>query len=383
MNPQQVGAKLQTLVENVVNRDKLIHNAVLGVAHGDSEFIWSGAAGYADQARRTLMQPETPFFLASVTKMYTAAAIMILQERGKLALGDRISKHLPSSLIQGIHRLKGTDYTHLLTIRHLVSHTSGLADYSLDRPKHGKSLFDRLFTEGDRAFTLEDVVRMVRDDLTPKFPPAVPDQNTGLHLRAKAHYSDTNYQLLGAIIESVTDRPLHAVFEEFFFRPLNLTQTYLRGYPSMNAPGEPASIFRKDRALHLDRAMKSVAAQGGLVSTVNDCLRFMKAFTQGELFARKDTFATMQQWNKIFFPFQYGYGLMRFQLPRLLSPFAPSPELVGHSGSTGSFLFFCKELNLYLAGTINQTERLRAPFALMLRAAEIVRGFASKRPERS
>lgn len=373
MNPQQVSAKLQTLIENVVSSDKLIQNAVLGVAHDDSEFRWSGAAGCADQARRTPMQPETPFFLASITKMYTASAIMILQERGKLLLGDKISNHLPSALIQGLHRYKGTDYTQRLTIRHLISHTSGLADYSLDRPKHGKNLFERLFTEGDRAFTLQNVVSMVRDDLTPKFPPAVPDQNTGLHLRAKAHYSDTNYQLLGAIIEAVTERPLHAVFEDFFFRPLNLTQTYLRGYPRISAAPEPAAIFYKDRALHIDLAMKSVSAQGGLVSTISDSLRFLKALTQGELFARKDTFQTMQQWNKLFFPLQYGYGLMRFQMPRLLSPSFASQEFVGHSGSTGSFLYFCKELNLYIAGTINQTERQRTPFPLMLKVAEIFR----------
>lgn len=373
MNHQQVGAKLQTLLDNLVSKDRLIHNAVLGVAHENSGFTWSGAAGYADQARRTLMQPETPFFLASVTKMYTAAAIIMLQERGKLDLGDKISKHLPGALIQGLHRFKGADFTPALTIRHLISHTSGLADYSLDRPKHGKSLFDRLFTEGDQAFTLEDVVRMVRDDLAPKFPPAIPDLNTGLHLRAKAHYSDTNYQLLGAIIESVTESPLHAVFEEFFFRPLNLTQTYLYGYPRMTAPAEPAPIFHKDRALSLPLAMKSVSAQGGMVSTVNDSLRFMRALTQGEFFARKGIFEAMLQWNPLFFPFQYGYGLMRFQLPRLLSPFSPSPELVGHSGSTGSFLYFAKELNLYLAGTINQNQRQRAPSSLMLQAAEIIR----------
>lgn len=373
MNPQQVSAKLQTLLDNTVGSDKLIHNAVLGVAHLDSNFTWSGAAGYTDQARRTPMQADTPFFLASITKMYTTAAVMILQERGKLALGDKISQYLPAALIQGIHRYKGTDYTPQLTIRHLVSHTSGLADYSLDRPKGGKSLFDRLFTEGDRAFTLDDVVRMVREDLTPKFPPAVPDAKTGLHLKARAHYSDTNYQLLGAIIESVTERPLHAVFEEFFFRPLNLTQTYLHGHPGINVSGAPAAIFHKERALNLDLAMKSVSAQGGMVSTVGESLRFMKALTQGELFARKDTFETMQQWNKLFFPLQYGYGLMRFKLPWLLSPFAPSPELVGHSGSTGSFLYFAKELNLYVAGTVNQNQRQRAPFPLMLKVAEIFR----------
>ncbi len=364
MNTQQVGAKLQALVEEIVSKDGLIKNAVLGVAQEGSDFTWSGAAGFADAAGRTAMQPETPYYQASITKMYTASAIMMLQERGQLTLGDKIAKHLPGGVVDGIHRFKGTDYSRELTIRHLVSHTSGLADYSTDRPKGGKSLFDQLFTEGDRAFSLEDVVRLVREDLTPKFAPAA---------RGRAHYSDTNYQLLGAIIEAVTGKPLHEAFEEFFFRPLGLTQTYLAGYPRSGVRGEPATIFHKERALSLDLAMKSVSAQGGMVSTVSDSLRFIRAFRRGELFARKETIDAMQQWNKIFFPFQYGYGLMRFKLPWLLSPFAPSPELIGHSGSTGSFLFYNKELNLYFAGTVNQNTRVRTPMAVMLKAADIIR----------
>lgn len=373
MNPQQVGAQLQQLVENLISSDKLIHNAVLGVAHPDSEFIWSGAAGYTDQSRRTPMQPETPFFLASITKMFTAATLLILEERGQLTLRDKIADYLPSTLLHGLHRYKGTDYTELLTIRHLISHTSGLPDYSLDPPKYGKSFFERLFTEGDRAFTLEDALRIAKDDLAPKFPPATPDPKSGLHLRAKAHYSDTNYQLLGAIIEKVTAQPLHAVYEELLLRPLNLTETYLHGHPRTEAVPQPAAIFYHDHALDLDLALRSVGAQGGLVSTVADSLRFLQALVRGECFAQKDRFETMQQWNKIFFPLQYGLGLMRFQLPRLFSPFSAPPELIGHSGSTGSFLYYCQELNLYIAGTINQTQRQRAPYPLMMKVAELIR----------
>jgi D-alanyl-D-alanine carboxypeptidase len=92
----------------------------------------------------------------------------------------------------------------------------------------------------------------------------------------------------------------------------------------------------------------------------------------GELFASPTTLAAMQRWNPIFFPLQYGYGLMRFKLPRLLSPFGFSPELIGHSGSSGSFLYYCPELDLYMAGTINQMALPRVPFPLMLKVARIV-----------
>ena len=81
----------------------------------------------------------------------------------------------------------------------------------------------------------------------------------------------------------------------------------------------------------------------------------------------------MRRWNRIFFPLQYGCGLMRFKLPRLLSPFGFSPELVGHSGSSGSFLFYCAEIDLYIAGTLNQMAMPRAPFPLAVKVAQLFR----------
>src|SRR5690606_24638707 len=151
------------------------------------------------------------------------------------------------------------------------------------------------------------------------------DGNTAA--RTKAHYSDTNYKLLGAIIESVLEKSLHAVFEEFFFEPLDLRQTYLYGHPNAAASAEPAQVFYKDRPLSIVNLMRSHGSEGGVVSTVDDTLRFGKALMSGALFARKDTLDTMQHWKKIFFPLQYGYGRMRLKLPWLLAPIGYTPEL--------------------------------------------------------
>jgi hypothetical protein len=72
----------------------------------------------------------------------------------------------------------------------------------------------------------------------------------------------------------------------------------------------------------------------------------------------------MLRWNTIFFPLRYGYGLMDFKLPRFFS-LRPTPEFIGHSGSTGSFAFTCPEKSLYLAGTLNQIASPSKPFFLM------------------
>lgn len=70
--------------------------------------------------------------------------------------------------------------------------------------------------------------------------------------------------------------------------------------------------------------------------------------------------------ERMFFPLRYGYGLMYFQLPRFFWP-TPLPELIGHSGSTGSFAFVCPSRSTYLAGTINQLANPSKPFFLMIR----------------
>jgi hypothetical protein len=73
----------------------------------------------------------------------------------------------------------------------------------------------------------------------------------------------------------------------------------------------------------------------------------------------------MMSWNSLFFPLQYGYGLMYFHLPRYFW-LTPLPEFVGHSGSTGSFAFACPSRSLYLAGTVNQIASPARPFFLMI-----------------
>jgi CubicO group peptidase (beta-lactamase class C family) len=67
-----------------------------------------------------------------------------------IALDERISAYLPSSLVAGLHRLKGVDYSDRITVRHLLSHTSGLADWLEDYPKSGRSLVEQIVAEGDR-----------------------------------------------------------------------------------------------------------------------------------------------------------------------------------------------------------------------------------------
>lgn len=347
--------RLQYLISDFVNNDKSVKNCVVAVVKGDGSFYWSGAAGIADGSNQTAMSKDTPFFVASITKLFTASAIMILYEKEKLDIDEPISKYLPEKLIKGIHVFEEKDYSHAITIRHLLSHTSGIADYYYDRPKGEKNLFEIMMSNPERDWSVEETIERARINLKPHFAPGT-----------EASYSDTNYQLLGKIIEKITGKRLHNVFNDFFFKPLNLKHTWLvkRSKPSVSLPTLPADVYFKDTLITKTRFNEAYWADGGIISTAEDCIIFLKALKEGRII-KPETLALMHQWRKLHFPLQYGYGTMYVKFPRFMRRVMKVPPLWGHSGSTGSFLYYSSDLDLYLAGTINQTESPSKPFRLM------------------
>jgi D-alanyl-D-alanine carboxypeptidase len=349
--------ELQYVVSDFVEKDKSVRNCVLSVMKGDGSFSWSGAAGIANRDGQVPMTKDTPIYIASITKLYTATAIMRLYEKGLLSLDDPMAKYLPEGLIRGIHVYKGKDYSQEITIKQLVSHTSGIADYYTEKAKGGKSLFDLILEEPERSWTVDETIERARNELEPHFPPG-----------KDASYSDTNFQLLGKVIEAVTGKPLHIVFEEFFFRPLGLTHTWMigRSKPQSTPAAAPADVFCKDMNITKTRSNGAYWADGGIVSTAEEMIIFLKALNEGRIVSG-DTLKLMHNWHTLHFPLQYGYGTMYFKLPRFMNTVMKIPPLWGHSGSTGSFLYYSEDLNLYMAGSINQTASQSKPFRLMAR----------------
>jgi CubicO group peptidase (beta-lactamase class C family) len=340
---------------------KTIHSALVAVEKMDRSFRWVGTAGDAYLDGVPLLA-DTPLFIASVTKLYIASAILILNERKLIQLDQPLAAYLPQTLTQGLHRLDGVEYTDQITLRHLLSHSSGLPDYLEDKPKGGQNFAERLIAQ-DFAFTIADMIDVVRD-LTPHFPPQSLAAST-----QKIRYCDTNYQLLIAVIESITGDSLHAAFTDLLYKPLGLEYTWHPG-SRPDAP-EPVMLWMDDQPLHIPLAMRSF---GDLISTADDMLNFMRSLVRGEVFDDPATLSLMMcHWNTFGFslnpvrlspgwPIEYGLGMMRFKIPKLFSGFRSIPAVVGHSGATGSWLFYCEELDVLLAGTVNQLSAGAVPF---------------------
>ncbi|HRJ48101.1 MAG TPA: serine hydrolase domain-containing protein [Opitutaceae bacterium] len=359
------------MVHELGRRRNLPH-AVMAVENLDGSFRWSGAVGHA-QPDGTPMLADTPFFIASIDKLLTATVVLQLTEERKLQLDEPVTTCLPAGTMSGLHQLGGVDHTPAITVRHLLSHTSGVADFLEDRPAGGRSLLEEILEEGDRTWAQDEPLDLVRARLQPHFQP----QNLTAP-RVRSRYSNTNFELLNLLIEHLTGQSLAETFEHRLFKPLGLTRTRFVGN-NPSSPGTPVSAALWCGKMPLDRPM-ALQSLRSINSTAPEMIALLRGLVNGRLFAQPGTFAQMQQrWIRFGLPFdaaalrapswpiEYGLGLMRFQSPRFLTPFHPVPPVIGHTGSTGSWLFYCPSLELLLAGTVDQVTAPALPYRILPR----------------
>lgn len=312
------------------------HGVILRVASGDGRVDFRGSAGAAT--------PHTRFPIASISKMFTAALIMQLVDDARLGLDQTVQTVLTDIDLSGLHVVNGVDYGPTLTVRDLLHQTSGLADY------YEGGIAADLKNGLDQSYDLRDVLRMAKA-LPPQAAPA----------SGKSYYSDTNYQILGAVIEAVTGQTYNQALRSRICDPLGMAQTEVLQGTCVGLP-----VYHKNRQLNVPQILTSMTADGGIISTLDDMLIFLRAFIEGRLFEPKNA-VHMRDWNPLFFPLQYGHGIMRVKLPRWMTLFRATPELIGHSGASGSFAFYAPATDIYLIGTFNQTDAPRRPIGFMLR----------------
>ncbi|MER6004339.1 serine hydrolase domain-containing protein [Nonomuraea angiospora] len=246
------------------------------------------------------------FRVGSVTKSFTATVVLQLVNEGRLELSDSVEQWLPG-LVN-----KGAD----TTIRHLLQHTSGLPEYTTD-------MFDKagIPKERYRSWTAKELVDRA-GRLPREFPPG-----------DRYSYSNTNYIVLGMLIERVTGRPYATEIRERILRPLGMGHTRLPG-ASTEVPGPHAHAYvpvtKGGRVVPVDvtRFNPTIAgAAGEIISTTEDLNRFYRALFRGRLLPAallkemKDPGATKKT---------YGLGLEMAPLP--------CGTALGHGGGAPGYL---------------------------------------------
>ncbi|WP_307340145.1 serine hydrolase domain-containing protein [Caldalkalibacillus uzonensis] len=305
-----------------------IFGVVMCVEKGDDSMELVSAAGN--------MHTDDLYFIASVTKMYVTTVLFKLRAQRYLQLEDPISKYLPKDMTERIHVLNGIDYTHQITIKHLVSNTSGIPDY------FSSDVFKNLVNGEDQSWNVEKTLQVIKNK-KPRFSPGQ---------KRKAQYSDTNFQLLGKIIEVVTGESLSSVYQRLIFDELCLEKTHVFDHKEPRNE-QPISMYYKSKRLDLPLYISSIPAEGGVVSTAKETMRFLRAYFDGHLFPREEL-QELQQWNLLFAPSLSFYGLGLAIQPLFLPDFIRKSGLMGHWGQTGAFAFYHPPTDLYFTGTVNQ-----------------------------
>lgn len=331
---------LQKEVDRVVQHNGLVKNAVLAVHAPRHAFTWAGAAGLADPDMARLMRPDDQFRSASVGKMICATTVLLLVADGHISLDTPIATYLADAVLDNLFIVDGHAYTSDVTVRQLLNHTSGVANYFAHA-----AFQERLLGEPDALWSPQEVLAWVRTHAQAVFPPG-----------DGWHYSDTGYLLLGLIIEATTGRALHNVYRARVFDPLGMDATYVvfREPPRPASSGQSAShVFFGDIDYTSAQSLSADWSGGGLVTTAMDLQRFMQAFVEGRVFRQPQHQALMRAWTPTGEPgVSYGLGVRHFDLEQLMGP--GFGELWGHTGSSRSFMLYWSPHAITLTGTLNQ-----------------------------
>ncbi len=286
--------------------------------------VWEGAAGLVAGPGSPPMCTDTPFEIASITKMVTAATVLKLVENGAFRLDSRVADLLPAELAKGFETV---------TVHQLLTHTSGLPDYWDSR-----GFLSAFLAEPGRTWAPGALLSHARE---------MPARSPGKKFR----YADTNYVLLGLIIEQATKQSLHRAFREMIFDPLGMNDTWLT-YREEPRGIAPSHRFEGKEDLHAVPRQSADWAGGGLMSTTRDLERFLRGMASGALFKNRATPGLMRETAVPVGEegISYGMGIFRVHLENGLG------ELWGHDGHGNSFAYYWPERGLFFTGTLNQTK---------------------------
>ena len=350
-NPKlkEIPSHIQPFVDN-----STVAGAVTLVARHD-RVLALDTVGFADLATRRPMRVNDMFWIASMTKPITSTAIMMLQDEGKLSVQDPVEKYLPEFKNQWMISERGKDSLKLLrpprpiTLRDLLTHTSGLSN--IDSPRPNCSLAELAMAYSHNPL---------------EFLPG-----------SKWSYSNVGINTLGRIVEVVSGRPYHEFLEARLFRPLGMkdttfwpSQSQARRIATPYMPGEggrglaPTTVYFLKGNL-TDRTRTPFPA-GGLYSTAPDLVKFYQMILNGGVSGRKRFIskAAIEQMTRTQtgelktgfvegMSFGLGWGVVRE--PQGVTEML-SPGTFGHGGAYGTQAWIAPKQDLILVLMIQRAK---------------------------
>jgi D-alanyl-D-alanine carboxypeptidase len=325
---QQSAAAEVATIDAVVQKHMRLPGAVgtsVAVARGE-ELSYERAHGFAELEFGVNADAETMFRIGSITKQFTAAAILALSARGKLSVDDPLTKFLPDYPTHG----------HEITLRHLLTHTSGIPSYTGLGP----------------SWELHKARELPDDELVALWKELPLEFEPGSQWR----YSNSGYYLLGMVIAKVSGQSYADFLREAFFDPLKLTRMRHDSNAELLLNRAQGYAFEGER-FWIDGllGLSQPGAAGMLLSTAGDLVRWQRALVSGKVIAP-------EAYEEMTLPFllngggesQYGFGLRLDQ--------QAGHRRIWHGGGIDGFnsvLLYFPDEGLHVA-VISNSEGLRA-----------------------
>ena len=221
------------------------------LAAQDGKILFEKGCGLADQEHHVPVIPQTTFLIGSVTKQFTASAILKLQEEGKLSVNDKLSKYIP-----------GFPRGNEVTLRQLLTHTSGIHNYNDD-----PGFFDRATNDTTEAFI--EAMKQEPYDFDPG---------------TKWSYVNSGYMVLGYIVAKVSGQSYGDFLRENFFQPLGMTNTgVFRAQLALPHEALGYSLGTNGFKPELNSDSSWAGGAGALYSTVEDLYRWNEGIFNGRV----------------------------------------------------------------------------------------------------
>ncbi|HEU0291140.1 MAG TPA: serine hydrolase domain-containing protein [Anaerolineales bacterium] len=295
LNPEDPASKIDKILSYHTERE-MFTGSVLVARNG--EILLSQGYGWADRENQIPNTPQTKYRLGSITKQFTAMAILILEAEGQLDVQDRICRYVPEC----------PDSWQEITIHHLLSHTSGVPNLT-DFPDYE--------TFKATPTTPEQTVARFKDKPL-DFQPG-----------EKWNYSNSGYILLGHIIEQVCGQSYEMFLQQNIFEPLQMTNTGYDHNDGSLATGYTGMASHWDEPDYIDMTLPYAA--GGLYSTVENLYLWDQALYTDQLVSKQSLDMMFIPHAKIAaFGLSYGYGWFVGQMNQ--------HQAVSHGGGIDGFI---------------------------------------------
>ncbi|MFE3790621.1 serine hydrolase domain-containing protein [Streptomyces goshikiensis] len=311
------------------------------------------AEGVQDKTTGAAMDPNSRFRIGSVTKTFSAVVLLQLVDEGKLKLDDPVNTYLPGLLPDD-----------RITVRHLLTHRSGLADYTNAMFEHTVPGFEAV---RNKVFTYQELVALsLREPRT-----AQPG--------ASYSYSNTNFVVVGMLIEKATGRTVAKEYERRIIKPLKMKNTsYVHPSTAIKGPHAHGYLHPDEAGAPLvdstEQTVSWAQSAGAMISTTADLNTFMSGLLGGKLLSAgtMDAMTTVTPTDATNTRF-YGLGLRRYDL-------SCGTSVYGHTGTVQGFYtyaFATRDGRRSIAAMANTSNRGEANTAL---GGTLDAAFCGKRP---